>query len=610
MKTETIIQSAYNKFIEQVKAQQVQRVTIKPNRINYQLKTEFGGTRYFTRPFIGQTTAELQKLLKDHSIDFTVEAADPGTAAAGMLTLLLTAGMLAGAYAVSKFSETASGSDRPNKDNPFSGLGNGFPGFGNGFGPVGAGKSKARTYDKAKEGVTFDDVAGVDEAKQELEEVVDFLQNGDKYRKIGAKIPKGVLLVGPPGTGKTLIAKAVAGEAGVPFLSMSGSEFVEMYVGVGASRVRDLFNKAKRQAPCIVFIDEIDAIGKARGNNPNLGNDEREQTLNQLLTEMDGFDGNSGVILIAATNRPEILDKALTRAGRFDRQVLVDRPDKSGRAKILQVHSQGVILGEDVDLDEMAARTAGFVGADLANLINEAALMAARNNRQAVLMTDFAEAMERVVAGLEKRSRVLSPMERQTVAYHEVGHALVGALMPGGKQVSKISIVPRGMGALGYTMQTPQEDRFLMIEDELRGQLATLLGGRSAEELVFGKVSTGASDDIQKATDLAQKAVTQYGMSKTLGPIAFDKTQAQFLQNGSERRNLSPEVATEIDRQVKQSIDKAHDMALEILKLNRGLLETTTQTLLDEEVLEGDALKAILAEAVAPESMGDWLLNG
>jgi len=605
MKTETLTQSTYNQFIEQIKANQVLRATLKPNRITYQLKTEFGGTRYFTRPFIGQTTAELQDILKKHSVQFTTETPDPGTAAAGLLTILLSAGMLAGAYAISKFSEAGSNSN---------GQGNGFGGgFGNGFsgfGPVGAGKSKARTYSKDKAGVTFEDVAGVDEAKQELEEVVDFLQNGDKYRKIGAKIPKGVLLVGPPGTGKTLIAKAVAGEAGVPFLSMSGSEFVEMYVGVGASRVRDLFNKAKRHAPCIVFIDEIDAIGKARGNNPNLGNDEREQTLNQLLTEMDGFDGNSGVILIAATNRPEILDKALTRAGRFDRQVLVDRPDKSGRAKILRVHSEGVILGEDVDLDEMAARTAGFVGADLANLVNEAALMAARNNRQAVLMTDFAEAMERVVAGLEKRSRVLSPMERQTVAYHEVGHALVGALMPGGKQVSKISIVPRGMGALGYTMQTPQEDRFLMLEDELRGQLATLLGGRSAEELVFGKVSTGASDDIQKATDLAQKAVTQYGMSKTLGPIAFDKTQAQFLQGGSERRNLSPEVATEIDRQVKQSIDKAHDMALEILKLNRGLLETTTQTLLGEEVLEGEALKSILAQAVAPDSMSDWLLNG
>ena len=428
-------------------------------------------------------------------------------------------------------------------------------------------------------------------------------------------MPKGVLLVGPPGTGKTLLAKAVAGEAGVPFLNVAASEFVEMYVGVGASRVRDLFNKAKKQAPCIVFIDELDAIGKSRsGGATNGGNDEREQTLNQLLTEMDGFDANAGVILIAATNRPEILDPALKRPGRFDRQVLVDRPDKSGRLQILRVHAKSVLMNEDVDLAAIATQTSGFAGAELANLVNESALLAARNNRKAVLMEDFKEAIERVVAGLEKRSRILSPIERKTVAYHEVGHAIVGAAVSAGvptsNKVSKISIVPRGQGALGYTMQTPGEDRFLMLEDELRGQLVTLLGGRAAEEVVFGKVSTGASDDIQKATDLAERAVTQYGMAPSLGPIAFEKTQSQFLNNGSSRRAMGGEVAAEIDRLVKQSIDQARESAIAILNLNRDLLETTAEQLLKDEVLEGEVLEALLAKAHSPVNSQIWLATG
>jgi cell division protease FtsH len=379
---------------------------------------------------------------------------------------------------------------------------------------------------------------------------------------------------------------------------------------VGAARVRDLFNRAKRQAPCIVFIDELDAIGKTRGNNPNLGNDEREQTLNQLLTEMDGFNGNDGVILIAATNRPEILDPALRRPGRFDRQVLVDRPDKSGRLEILQVHAREVPLGEEVNLDKIADRTFGFAGADLANLVNEAALMAARDNRQTVLMADFDEAIERVVAGLEKRSRVLTTVERETVAYHEVGHALVGALMPGSNQVAKISIVPRGLGALGYTLQTPTEDRYLLLEDELRGQLTTLLGGRAAESLVFGKVSTGAGDDIQKATDLAERAVTRYGMSETLGPIAFEKNSSGFLEEGSSRRTVGAEVAAEIDRQVKRSLDRAYEMALAILQVNRDLLESTTRVLLAKEVLEGEELKTILDRVRPPAHLQDWLAKG
>jgi len=586
MKTASRSQSAYSQFVEQVKSAQVQRVTIKPDRIDYTLKPAFGSHPYYTEPT--ESPEDLRRFLRSHNVPFTVQ---PNTDAtnAGVVSLLLSTGALVGMFAWLMRSAQSRG-----------GVGVG----------MNMGKSNARVYNAGKTGTTFADVAGVDEAKQELQEVVDFLANGEKYRKIGAKIPKGILLVGPPGTGKTLLAKAVAGEAGVPFLSMSGSEFVEVFVGVGASRVRDLFSRAKKQAPCIVFIDELDAIGKTRGNNPVGGNDEREQTLNQLLTEMDGFDGNDGVIVIAATNRPETLDAALRRPGRFDRQVLVDRPDKSGRLEILQVHTRSVVLGEDVNLEAIAAQTPGFAGADLANLANEAALMAARHNRQAVLMADFRAAIERVIAGLEKRSRLLSPLERQTVAYHEVGHALVSALMPGGNRVSKISIVPRGLAALGYTLSMPEGDRFLLLEDEVRGQLATLLGGRSAEEIVFGKVSSGASDDIQKATDLAERAITQYGMSSTLGPIAFEKNTAQFLEGGSTRRAISAEVAMEIDRQVKQSIDKAHAMALEILELNRALLEATTQILLEDEVLEGEELQEILAQVKAPEGLHAWLLNG
>lgn len=572
----TIPQAAYREFLKQVQARQIAQVTIKVDRIEYSLKPEFGGERHYT--ISDSFQPNLPDLLRNQGIPFVDERVSSGS----VLGLLLSMGAMAGALIwFAKFSEAGG---------RFSEL-------------TGIGKSKARVYNQGKTGIQFADVAGVDEAKQELQEVVDFLKNGEKYRRIGAKIPKGVLLVGPPGTGKTLLAKAVAGEAGVPFLSMSGSEFVELYVGVGASRVRDLFQQAKRQAPCIIFIDELDAIGKSRGNSNLNGNDEREQTLNQLLTEMDGFDGNEGVILIAATNRPEILDPALRRPGRFDRQVLVDRPDRSGREAILRVHSRSVKMGEDVDLSAIATQTVGFAGADLANLVNEAALMAARQNRQAVLMADFREAIERVVAGLEKRSRVLSPLERQTVAYHEVGHALVGALMPGGSKVTKISIVPRGLGALGYTLQTPKEDRFLMIEDELRGQIATLLGGRAAEEIVFGKVSSGASDDIQKATALAERAITQYGMGETLGPIAFETQQAQFLDSGSTRRSISAEVASEIDRLIKQSIDRAYATALAILRHNRTLLESTTRMLLETEVLEGEQLQRILAQVQMPEKM-------
>ena len=580
----TISQQAYGDLIAAVKSNRVKQVTIGYNRIEYTVISENGEETYYTIP--DRFAESLPELLQANGVEYTVQNQPNESWLGTLLAVVIPPLVAVGAGALLlKYTES-------------------------GGGVMGVGKSKARSYAQGKTGVKFADVAGVDEAKQELQEVVDFLKNSDKYTRLGAKIPKGVLLVGPPGTGKTLLAKAVAGEAGVPFFSMSGSEFVELYVGVGASRVRDLFEKAKRQAPCIIFIDELDAIGKSRGNgmNPSGGNDEREQTLNQLLTEMDGFDGNNGTILIAATNRPEILDPALRRPGRFDRQVVVDRPDRLGRVEILTVHAQNVKLGEDVDLELLATRTSGLTGADLANLVNEAALMAARHNRQAVLMADFELAFERVLVGLEKRSRVLNPIERQTVAYHEVGHALVGALMPGRGKVEKISIVPRGVGALGYTLQMPDEDRFLMMEDEIRGQIATLLGGRAAESIVFGKVSTGASDDIQKATNLAEKAITLYGMSDTLGPIAFANNQSQFLDGDTNaRRAVSGDVAIEIDRLIKQTIDRASNMAVTILKHNRELLESTTQLLLDREVLEGDALRSILSQVKSPDGLADWL---
>ena len=405
----------------------------------------------------------------------------------------------------------------------------------------------------------------------------------------------------------------MAGEAGVPFFSISGSEFIELFVGLGAARVRDLFEQAKEQAPCIVLIDELDALGRSRAGAgfPLGGTEEREQTLNQLLSEMDGFDPNTGVILLAATNRPEILDPALLRPGRFDRQVVVDRPDKSGREEILQVHSQAVKLDEDVDLAKLAARTVGFAGADLANLVNEGALLAARKNRETVTMADFNEAIERILTGLEKKSRVLNELEKKTVAYHEVGHAIIGAMMPGAGTVEKISIVPRGVTSLGYTVQLPEEDRFLMVESELRGRIVALLGGRSAEELIFDEVSTGASDDIQKATELAERFVVIYGMSDELGPIAFEKTQQQFIEGASNpRRSVSQQVAEKIDREVKEIIDGAHHIAQTILKQNRELLQETASALLDKETLEGEELKKRLNRAQAPTEMTEWLRTG
>jgi cell division protease FtsH len=481
-----------------------------------------------------------------------------------------------------------------------------------GGGPAGAlsfTKSKAKVYVEGEtEKITFADVAGVEEAKTELAEIVEFLKFPQRFTAIGARIPKGVLLVGPPGTGKTLLAKAVAGEAAVPFFSISGSEFVELFVGAGAARVRDLFEQAKKQAPCIVFIDELDAIGKSRASGPFMGgNDEREQTLNQLLTEMDGFSATgSTVIVLAATNRPETLDPALLRPGRFDRQVLVDRPDLSGRLKILEIYAQKVKVGADVNLKEIATRTPGFAGADLANLVNEAALLAARNRRESVANEDFKEAIERVIAGLEKKSRVLSDKEKRIVAYHEVGHALVGAVMPGGGKVAKISIIPRGMAALGYTLQMPTEDRFLMDEGEIRDQIATLLGGRSAEEIVFGSITTGAANDLQRATDLAERMVTTYGMSKILGPLAYEKGQQNnFLGDGmmNPRRAVSDDTAKEIDKEVKDIVEQGHANALLILNHNRELLEAIAEKILTTEVIEGEELQTLLEQVKTPPDL-------
>jgi cell division protease FtsH len=459
------------------------------------------------------------------------------------------------------------------------------------------GQSKAKIYVEKDVEVSFADVAGVDEAKDELIEVVEFLQTPDKFRRLGGKIPKGILLVGPPGTGKTLLAKAVAGEASVPFFSISGSEFVELFVGVGASRVRDLFLQAKKKAPCIIFIDELDALGKARGIGPMV-HEEREQTLNQLLVEMDGFDSSSGVILIGATNRPEILDPALLRAGRFDRHVLVDRPYKSGRLAILKVHARGVTLGPDADLEVIASMTAGFVGADLANIINEAALLAVRRSKDMVELADLQEAVERIVAGLEKKNRVLNPMEKERVAHHEIGHALVAISIPGFDAVQKISIIPRGIAALGYTLQLPTEDRYLMTQSELENKIAVLLGGRVAEELIYQEVSTGARDDLLKATDIARSMVKAYGMSEKLGQLSWERDHRPVHMGGGGFEagdDYSPETAREIDSEVRRMLEEQHTRVTAVLGAKTEILGRAAQALLEKETLTGVELQAIAA---------------
>ncbi|GAB4143340.1 MAG: ATP-dependent zinc metalloprotease FtsH [Cyanobacteria bacterium J069] len=579
-----IPQVPYSLFIHQVSEGEVARAYISQEQIRYQLKpippAEEGQVLATTPIF----DLKLPSLLEENGVEFAAIPPPRNGWLSNILGWVIPPLIF---VAIWQFFLSRSG--------------------GGGQGVLSIGKSRAKVYVEGDDNkVTFADVAGVEEAKTELQEIVEFLKNPRKFTQIGARIPKGVLLVGPPGTGKTLLAKAVAGEASVPFFSISGSEFVELFVGVGSSRVRDLFEQAKKQAPCIIFIDELDAIGKSRATGGFYGgNDEREQTLNQLLTEMDGFNaGDQTVIVLAATNRPETLDPALLRPGRFDRQVLVDRPDLQGRLAILGVHAKDVKLGPDVDLKAIATRTPGFAGADLANLINEAALLAARNGREAVAQEDIAEAIERVVAGLEKKSRVLNDQEKKIVAYHEVGHALVGAVMPGSNKVEKISIVPRGMAALGYTLQLPTEDRFLLSEAELSGQIATLLGGRSAEEIIFGSITTGAANDLQRATDLAERMVTTYGMSKVLGPLAYERgTQNTFLGGDmvNPRRMVSEQTAEAIDQEVKDIVETAHQKALDILNHNRELLETISTKLLETEVIEGEVLTELLNQVKVPE---------
>ncbi|MHB1075813.1 ATP-dependent zinc metalloprotease FtsH [Thiobacillus sp.] len=470
------------------------------------------------------------------------------------------------------------------------------------------GKSRAKVYVEKDTGVTFADVAGVDEAKAELAEVVAFLKDPQEYGRLGARIPKGVLLVGPPGTGKTLLAKAVAGEAGVPFFSISGSEFVEMFVGVGAARVRDLFEQAREKAPAIIFIDELDALGRARGAaGPIGGHDEREQTLNQLLTEMDGFDSSVGLIILAATNRPEILDPALLRAGRFDRQVLVDRPDKKGRLDILRVHVKKIKLAPEVDLEQVAALTTGFSGADLANLANEAALMATRRKADAVTLADFTAAVERIVAGLEKKNRVLNAKERETVACHEMGHALVALALPGTDPVHKVSIIPRGIGALGYTIQRPTEDRYLMTRQELENKIAVLLGGRAAEKLVYGELTTGAADDLAKATDIARDMITRYGMDEDLGYIAYEAQRPRFLDvpdmvAGGGR--VAESTQSRIDEAVRSLIRDVFARAFALLEENRAVLERCARELLVRETLDENAIRELTRDLRKPAPDG------
>jgi len=469
--------------------------------------------------------------------------------------------------------------------------------MGQGAGIMTLGKSKAKIVAQTDVGVTFDDVAGLDEAKQELQEILEFLRSPEKFTRLGAKVPKGVLLVGPPGTGKTLLAKAVAGEAGVPFFSISGSDFIEMFVGLGAARVRDLFEQATKMAPCLVFIDELDALGKARGAGPLGTHDEREQTLNQLLVEMDGFKANQGVVILAATNRPEILDPALLRPGRFDRHILVDRPDLAGRIAILKVHTKGILLSPEVDLDVIARRTPGFTGADLANLVNEAALLAARKEKKQVTREEFEQAIDRIVAGLEKKNRVLNEKEKKTVAYHETGHALVAAFRSTAEKVHKISIVPRGIGALGFTLQLPTEDRYLMSRQELLEKIDVLLGGRAAETIIFDDVTTGAQNDLQRATEVARSMVTLYGMTKNLGPVTYQQAPNPFLQvpGFAPQKEISEETAKMIDAEVRAIIESRMEGVIKTLKENEYLLHKIAERLLEKETIEADEFTELLS---------------
>jgi cell division protease FtsH len=571
----------YSQFQQYLVGNKVKQVTVSGNVIHGTLTEAMSdGKTGFTTV---QVPPDLAAQLAQHNVEFSGTAADGG-AFGTLLSWILPPLLFVGIW---MFASRAM----------MGGRGGGFGG-----GLLSVGRSKAKLVAETDVKVTFNDVAGVDEAKEELHEIIDFLKRPEEFTRLGAHIPRGILLVGPPGTGKTLLARAVAGEAGVPFYSTNGAEFVEMFVGVGAARVRDLFEQARKTAPCIIFIDELDALGRARGVSPVAGQDEKEQTLNQLLAEMDGFDRSVAIVILAATNRPEILDPALLRAGRFDRQVLVDRPDKKGRVDILRIHLKDLELSPDVRLEEIAALTPGFTGADLANLANEAAVLATRRGAEAIAMDDFTGAVERIVAGLEKRSRILIPRERRVVAYHEMGHALVALAIPGSDPVQKVSIIPRGIGALGYTLQRPTDDRFLMGRQELEDKMTVLMGGRAAEILLGEDISTGAADDLAKATDIARGMVLRFGMDDRLGPVAWDTEQGQFLQQPGvfwRPRQFSDETAHEIDVAVRSHLEGALARAVGILKVNRTELDEGAAALLAHESLSAEELPKPRSEKAA-----------
>jgi cell division protease FtsH len=568
----------YSQFLKKLKENKIVEVAISSNKIQGKMKTDDAAGDKETAFRTVRVDPEISTLLDQYNVTFKGEIESRFLPT--LLSWIVPTAIFFGVW-IFLFKR-------------MSGQQQGFMALGR----------KAKIYMESDLEVSFKDVAGVDEARQELMEVVEFLKEPKKYAELGGKLPKGVLLVGPPGTGKTLLAKAVAGESGVPFFSMSGSEFVEMFVGVGAARVRDLFEQAKRQSPCIIFIDELDALGKARGFGVVGGHDEREQTLNQLLVEMDGFDPTAGVILVAATNRPEILDPALLRPGRFDRQILVDRPDKKGREDILRVHLKNIAIAKDLDVGTIAAMTPGMVGADLANLVNEAALLAVRKSKKRVSIEEFEEAVERVVAGLEKKNRLINPKEREIVAYHEMGHAIVALSLPGTDPVQKISIIPRGISALGYTMQVPTEERFLMSKTELLNRIATLLGGRAAEEIVFNDISTGAHNDLSRATDIARSMVKEYGMSEKVGQVYFAREKrSHFLNLGPEGSAEYSEASAElIDGEVKAIISGQYTRAKDILSDRKDILEKGAKLLLEKEKIDGEDLKTLMQSEVPGEN--------
>jgi cell division protease FtsH len=580
IRSQAVATIPYSQFQKLVRNDGVARVVVSPDRIEGELKADLDGKKRFVTSRVEQ---DLAAELDAHGVEYAGRFEDRvlPVLLSWFVPILLFGGIwiLVGRRMAKQLG-------------------------GPGGGLMAIGKSKAKVYVESDTRVTFADVAGVDESKEELREIVAFLKDPKGYGRLGARMPKGVLLVGPPGTGKTLLAKAVAGEAGVPFFSISGSEFVEMFVGVGAARVRDLFEQARAKAPAIIFIDELDAMGRARASMGALGggHDEKEQTLNQLLVELDGFDPTSGIVLLGATNRPEVLDPALLRAGRFDRQVLVDRPDRAGRVDILRVHTRKVKLEGGVSLEQVAALTPGFTGADLANLVNEAALVATRRGAEEIATADFTVAIERIVAGLEKKNRLLNPRERQIVAHHEMGHALVAAALPGCDPVHKVSIIPRGIGALGYTIQRPTEDRYLMTREELERKMLVLLGGRAAEHVIFGHLSTGAADDISKATDIARAMVTRYGMAGALGPVTYEQEPQGFLGAAAgPQRHYAEETAREIDLAVREVVSSAFDRARAVLVANRALLEESARELLAKETLADGALEALLGRVQREE---------